>query len=125
MYTDPDKLRQILINLLSNAVKFTDHGSVTAAVESRGSDVVFEVADTGIGIPPEALERVFDEFQQQATEGRDVQRGTGLGLTISRQLARLLGGDVTVASVVGGGSTFTVSLPARYQPPLGLGGVVR
>ena len=117
MYTDPDKLRQILINLLSNAVKFTDHGSVTAAVGSRGNDVVFEVIDTGIGIPPEALERVFDEFQQQATAGRDVQRGTGLGLTISRQLARLLGGDVTVASVVGGGSTFTVSLPARYQPP--------
>jgi ammonium transporter len=117
MYTDPDKVRQILINLLSNAVKFTDRGSVTAAVKARGNDVVFEVADTGIGIPPEALERVFDEFQQQATKGRDIQRGTGLGLTISRQLARLLGGDVTVASVVGGGSTFTVSLPARYQPP--------
>ena len=117
MYTDPDKVRQILINLLSNAIKFTDHGSVTAAVESRGNDVVFEVIDTGIGIPSGALGRVFDEFQQQATEGRDVQRGTGLGLTISRQLARLLGGDVTVSSVVGGGSRFTVSLPARYQPP--------
>jgi ammonium transporter len=117
MYTDHDKVRQILINLLSNAVKFTDNGNVTTAVELRGNDVVFEVIDTGIGIPQEALERVFDEFQQQPTAGRDVQRGTGLGLTISRQLARLLGGDVTVASVVGGGSTFTISLPARYEPP--------
>jgi len=117
MFTDPDKLRQILINLLSNAVKFTDSGSVTAAVKSRGNDVVFEVVDTGIGIPPEAVERVFDEFQQQATEGRDVQRGTGLGLTIARQLARLLGGDLTVTSVVGQGSTFRVVIPARYQPP--------
>ena len=117
MHTDPDKVRQILINLLSNAVKFTDQGSVTTSVVSRGDNIVFEVIDTGIGIPPEALERVFDEFQQQATEGRDVHRGTGLGLTICRQLARLLGGDITLSSVVGGGSTFTVSIPTRYQPP--------
>jgi len=116
LYTDRDKLRQILINLLSNAVKFTDQGTVTASMEARGSSIVLKVIDTGIGIPPEAIERVFDEFQQQATEGRDVQRGTGLGLTISRRLARLLGGDITVTSVVGAGSTFTVSIPARYQP---------
>jgi len=117
MYTDPDKVRQILINLLSNAVKFTDEGQVTASVELRGANVVFEVGDTGIGIPPDALDRVFDEFQQQSTPGRDVQRGSGLGLTISRQLARLLGGDISVASTVGEGSTFTVTIPARYQPP--------
>ena len=116
MYTDRDKLRQILINLLSNAVKFTDRGTVTASMEVRGSNIVLEVIDTGIGIPPEAIERVFDEFRQQATEGRDVQRGTGLGLTISRRLARLLGGDITVTSVLGAGSTFTVSIPARYEP---------
>jgi PAS domain S-box-containing protein len=116
MYTDRDKLRQILINLLSNAVKFTDEGTVTASMEVRGSNIVLEVIDTGIGIPPEAIERVFDEFRQQVTKGRDVQRGTGLGLTISRQLARLLGGDITVTSVVGAGSTFTVSIPARYEP---------
>jgi len=117
MFTDGDKLRQILINLLSNAIKFTDEGSVTIAVTAQDSQVMFEVIDTGVGIPLDALERVFGEFQQQSTEGRKAQRGTGLGLSISRQLARLLGGDIELESAVGVGSTFRVRIPVHYSAP--------
>ncbi len=115
MFTDGDRLRQILINVLSNAVKFTDEGSVSIITTSQDHQVLFEVTDTGIGIPSDALESVFAEFQQQKTEGKKV--GTGLGLTISRQLARLLGGDIEVVSTVGIGSTFRIRIPARYTAP--------
>ena len=117
MFTDGDKLRQILINLLSNAIKFTDEGSVTIAVAAQDGQVMFEVIDTGVGIPQDALERVFGEFQQQKTEGREAHRGTGLGLSISRQLARLLGGDIELESAVGVGSTFRVQIPVHYSAP--------
>jgi PAS domain S-box-containing protein len=116
IYSDRDKVRQILINLLSNAIKFTDSGTVTLRAARDDDHVVIEVADTGIGIPAEALERIFDEFHQHETQGRQVQRGTGLGLTISRQLAHLLGGELTVTSTLGEGSVFTVVLPVRYEP---------
>jgi signal transduction histidine kinase len=113
--TDVLKLRQILVNLLTNAVKFTDHGSVTLSARADGDDVVFSVADTGIGIPPAHLEHVFDAFWQVEQAASRRVGGTGLGLSVTRRLARLLGGDVTVESTAGQGSTFSVRLPRASQ----------
>jgi signal transduction histidine kinase len=112
--TDAGKLRQILLNLLTNAVKFTDEGSVTLSAAEDGDErVAFRVEDTGAGIAPEHHDRIFDSFWQvQQTMTRRVG-GAGLGLNVARQLARLLGGDVTVESAVGKGSTFTLRLPKR------------
>jgi ammonium transporter len=113
--TDPDKLRQILLNLLSNAVKYTEAGTVTVSARTSDRRLVVEVADTGIGIPRDERDRIFDEFHQvdSSTSGR--HGGTGLGLTISRRLARALGGDITVESTPGVGSTFRLDLPIRSR----------
>jgi signal transduction histidine kinase/ligand-binding sensor domain-containing protein/CheY-like chemotaxis protein len=114
--TDPGKLRQVLINLVSNAIKFTAKGSVTLHLSSRTAPdglrilLMFEVEDTGIGIPPEEQARVFDAFVQ-AGEQRS-QKGTGLGLTISRQFVELMGGSIQLASTPGSGTRFRVELPA-------------
>jgi signal transduction histidine kinase len=111
--TDVAKLRQILLNLLSNAVKFTDRGEVSLDVTADSESICWTVTDTGIGIPSSDLERVFEPFQQ-LTEGHAGRAaGTGLGLSVSRQLARLLGGDVTAASTPGKGSTFMLRLVVR------------
>jgi signal transduction histidine kinase len=109
--TDGDKLRQVLINVIENAVTFTERGRVTVRAVERGADVVFEVQDTGIGIAAENLERIFEPFWQ--VEQRKTRRfgGTGLGLSTARRLAKLLGGDVTVESQLGVGSTFRIVLP--------------
>jgi signal transduction histidine kinase len=114
MVTDQGKLKQILMNLLSNAVKFTEMGTVTVRTRRRGDVITIAVADTGIGIPRDAQEVVFEEFRQVDSGSTRQYSGTGLGLTISRRLARLMGGDIEVQSTVGVGSTFTVSLPLRY-----------
>jgi signal transduction histidine kinase len=111
--TDPIKVRQILVNLLSNAVKFTDKGSVTAEGSARGSGATLKVIDTGIGIQPEFLHKIFDPFWQVEQKATRRATGTGLGLTVTRRLANLLGGDVDVNSTVGEGTTFTVTLPAK------------
>lgn len=111
--TDPKRVQQVLRNLLSNAFKFTPSGEVRLTVEPAPEGrVAFTVADTGIGIAPESQRRVFEAFQQAsgATAGR--YGGTGLGLTISRELAHLLGGELRVASEPGRGSAFTLTLPA-------------
>jgi CheY-like chemotaxis protein len=110
---DQEKVRQILINLLSNAIKFTEAGSVAVSARREGETLVLTVTDTGIGVPEEALERIFEEFQQVDASTTRKYGGTGLGLSISRHLARLLGGEITVESTVGEGSTFEVSLPLR------------
>jgi len=115
--TDPRKVRQVLVNLLSNAVKFTDaEGTVT--LRARRSDEALELAisDTGIGIEPEHLERIFDPFWQVEQKATRRAGGTGLGLSVSRRLARLLGGEVVVASELGRGSVFTVILPTNPAP---------
>jgi signal transduction histidine kinase/DNA-binding response OmpR family regulator/CHASE3 domain sensor protein len=115
--TDLQRLEQVLKNLVSNALKFTEHGEVELAVavagsgSSPGTRVAFSVKDTGVGIPPDQLEAVFQAFKQLDAGANRRYSGTGLGLSISRDLARLLGGDILVTSTPGVGSTFTLILP--------------
>jgi signal transduction histidine kinase len=116
LYTDRDKVKQILMNLLSNAVKFTHTGTITLTARSHKGTIAIAVADTGIGIPEAALTHVFEEFRQVDSSTTREYGGTGLGLAISQQFARLMGGDITVQSTVGVGSTFTLTLPQRYTP---------
>ena len=109
------RLRQILLNLLSNACKFTKGGEVSlrARKVGNGHDMVeLTVADTGIGMTPEQLAKLFQEFSQAEASTAKKYGGTGLGLAITRKLSRMMGGDVTVASELGKGSVFTVRLPA-------------
>ena len=117
--TDKDRLHQIVINLLSNAVKFTENGAVTISAKRHGEEIMIAVADTGIGIPAPALERIFEEFHQVDGGTTRQYGGTGLGLSISRHFARLLGGVITVQSTPGVGSTFTLTVPISYRigPP--------
>jgi signal transduction histidine kinase/DNA-binding response OmpR family regulator len=115
MHADLTKVRQVLFNLLSNACKFTERGAVSLAVhrEGTGDDawLHFSVSDTGIGLSTEQLGRLFQEFSQADADTTRKYGGTGLGLALSRRLCRLMGGDVTVTSEPGKGSTFTVRLP--------------
>lgn len=123
---DGARLKQILSNLMSNAIKFTDQGSVAlkAHVEGQGDEarLLLSVSDTGIGIAPDQIEEAFESFKQLDGGLTRKQGGTGLGLTICRNLAAALGGTITVVSEVGAGSTFTLSLPLRpaavATPPL-------
>ncbi|MGB5299899.1 MAG: response regulator [Thiogranum sp.] len=116
VYQDPTKLRQSLLNLVSNAAKFTHDGHITlqATRQTRadGDWLIFAVKDTGIGIAADKLEHVFDEFSQADNSTTRDYGGTGLGLTISRRFCQMLGGDLTVTSQPGVGSTFTIRLPA-------------
>ncbi len=115
MRSDPTRLRQVLLNLLSNACKFTSDGRI--ALDARRSDgwLEFRVADSGIGMTPPQVERLFEAFVQADASITQKFGGTGLGLAISRKLCRLMGGDVTVASDYGKGTTFTVRLPAALE----------
>jgi len=109
---DPEKLQQIVLNLLSNAVKFTESGgTIILSAEPAGKCIEIRVADTGPGISPEKLEKIFDPFVQAERRLNQPVQGVGLGLAISQDLARGMGGGVTVESVLGEGSTFTLSLP--------------
>jgi signal transduction histidine kinase len=118
IYTDDKRLSQILRNFISNALKFTTDGTVRVSATLTGdSQVTFAVSDTGIGIAAEHLEVIFDDFVQVESSIQKRLRGTGLGLSLSRKLARLLGGDVAVTSAVGQGSTFSVTIPTRLTDP--------
>ncbi len=110
---DPTRLRQILLNLLSNACKFTERGQVALVARREGEQVELAVRDTGTGIEPEQLPRLFQEFHQAGVAKHRKYGGTGLGLAISRRLVRLMGGDINAESEVGKGSVFTVTLPVR------------
>ena len=114
---DPLRLRQILVNLLGNAIKFTGQGEVRLAVHPENGHIRFAVIDTGIGIKPSQISRLFDAFEQ--ADGTITRRysGTGLGLAISLDLARLMGGSITVKSTPGQGSTFTLRLPLTKTSP--------
>jgi signal transduction histidine kinase/DNA-binding response OmpR family regulator/CHASE3 domain sensor protein len=115
--TDPQRLGQILRNLISNALKFTESGGVSVRViRGAGDTARFEVRDTGIGISEHQQEIIFDAFRQADGSTHRKYGGTGLGLTISRDLARLLGGDISVVSAPGQGSTFLLTLPLSYNP---------
>ena len=111
---DPDRLQQILLNLLTNAIKFTPPGGrITVSCERAGDRALLRVRDTGIGIAHDQLERIFDAFVQLGGESpHTTQRGVGLGLAISRELARAMGGELTADSTPGEGSVFTLELPA-------------
>ncbi|HEX6049209.1 MAG TPA: ATP-binding protein [Gemmatimonadaceae bacterium] len=115
LMTDESKVAQILRNFISNALKFTEHGVIRVRA-SRGQDdtIVFSVTDTGIGIAPENMERLFEEFAQIDNPMQRRVKGTGLGLPLSRRLARLLGGEVVVESELGRGSVFSLVLPITY-----------
>jgi signal transduction histidine kinase len=115
--TDQGKVAQILRNLVSNALKFTVRGSVRVScrLSHDGNLVLFEVADTGIGIAPENHRRIFDEFSQVENPLQITVKGTGLGLPLSQRLAGLLGGSIEIRSQVGQGSTFTLAIPPRLD----------
>jgi CheY-like chemotaxis protein len=121
MRADLTKVRQALFNLLSNACKFTERGTVGLAVarqELAGQDwIVFRVSDTGIGMTPEQLAKLFEAFSQADAATTRRFGGTGLGLALSRRLCRMMGGDVTVESEAGRGSTFTIRLPVHVAEP--------
>jgi signal transduction histidine kinase len=113
MQTDADKVRQVLLNLVGNAVKYTHQGHIRVELRKPTDGVVvIRVQDTGVGIAHEHLEHIFEPFWQVDSTQRTPDRGTGLGLSVVRRLARLLGGDVAVESAPGKGSTFTVTLSA-------------
>lgn len=117
--TDPTRLRQILINLVGNAIKFTPSGEVRLVVRQRqngtaGRTIEFDVIDTGIGMYSDQLDRLFRPFEQADTSSARVFGGAGLGLTISRQLARQLGGDIAATSELGEGSMFRVTIPTSW-----------
>jgi len=116
---DPVRLHQVLLNLAGNAIKFTDSGSVCLEVTqgSREHTLHFSVSDTGIGIPPERLPLIFDDFTQAHVSDNRVYGGTGLGLSICRQLVALMGGELTVDSQVGAGSTFSFTIPLEPGSP--------
>jgi PAS domain S-box-containing protein len=121
MRADVTKVRQALFNLLSNATKFTEHGAVSLSV-TRGpidgvDSVTFSVSDSGIGMSPEQTAKLFQAFSQADSSTTRKYGGTGLGLAISRHFCRMMGGDITVESEIGKGSTFTIRLPAEVAGP--------
>lgn len=113
--TDEDRVRQVLLNLLSNAVKYTDEGSVKLSARAHKGELKLSVADTGKGIAQDDLERVFEAFHQLAPTREAKHTGAGLGLAISREIAELLGGTLTVTSAPGEGSVFTLALPLERE----------
>ena len=119
---DPTRIRQIIFNLCSNAIKFTETGGVHIVItcshteQQHVENVSIEVADTGIGIPADKVGNIFNKFTQGDSSTNRKYGGTGLGLAITKNLTEIMGGIVTVASVEGKGSTFTVSLPLPVNP---------
>ncbi len=116
MHSDLTRTRQVLLNLLSNAAKFTEKGIITLSVQRTraggdAEEIVFSVSDTGIGMTPEQAAKLFEPFSQAETSTSRRYGGTGLGLAISRSFCQMMGGDVTLQSEAGVGSTFTVRLP--------------
>ena len=116
IFADGPKLKQVLLNLLGNAMKFTEQGSVRVSAERQGADVRINVRDTGIGVPAEDAERIFESFQQGKSGMSGKYQGTGLGLAISRRLVEMHGGRIWVKSSPGQGSTFSFTIPQRALP---------
>jgi signal transduction histidine kinase len=121
LHADQMRLRQALLNLLSNANKFTEKGTITIAAhlgQENGRDwVTVAVSDTGIGMTPEQMGKLFQEFSQGSSATASRYGGTGLGLAISRRFCQMMGGDIMVTSEPGRGSTFTIHLPRIVEAP--------
>jgi signal transduction histidine kinase len=115
--TDRTLLRRVLDNLVANAVRYTERGRVVLGCAAADGAALLTVRDTGVGIPPDQIDLVWEEFHQVANPGQDRGRGLGLGLSIVRRLAALLGCRVEIASAVGQGTTFTLSVPLASSPP--------
>ena len=121
IHADQTRLRQSLLNLASNANKFTEKGTVTITAhqgqENGRGWITFAVADTGIGMTPEQMGKLFQEFSQASSATASKYGGTGLGLAISKRFCQMMGGDITVESESGRGSTFTIRLPRIVEAP--------
>ena len=121
IHADQTRFRQSLLNLASNANKFTEKGTITISAsqkrENSGDWITFAVADTGIGMTPEQMGKLFQEFSQASSATASKYGGTGLGLAISRRFCQMMGGDITVESEPGRGSTFTIRLPRIVEAP--------
>jgi signal transduction histidine kinase len=121
LHADQMRLRQALLNLMSNANKFTERGSIAIAARQGHEDgrdcVTIAVADTGIGMTPEQMGKLFQEFSQASSRTAAKYGGTGLGLAISKRFCQMMGGDITVESAPGKGSTFTIRLPRVVDAP--------
>src|SRR3954453_8860011 len=121
LHADQMRLRQALLNLMSNANKFTDRGTITIDARQRqenGCDrITLAVKDTGIGMTPDQMGKLFQEFSQASSATASKYGGTGLGLVISRRFCQMMGGDITVESGLGRGSTFTIRLPRIVGAP--------
>jgi signal transduction histidine kinase len=120
MEADRTRTRQVLLNLLSNASKFTENGTITLSAHrvsngDGGENLIFCVRDTGIGMSPQQLDRVFEAFAQAEVSTSSKYGGTGLGLAITRKFCEIMGGDINVTSTVGKGSAFTVRLPVHMR----------
>ncbi len=115
MRADVTKVRQTLFNLLSNASKFTEKGTITLRVVKAGTNFVFDVIDNGIGMTPEQVGRLFRAFSQADASTTKKYGGTGLGLALSRKFCQIMGGDMTVTSEHGKGSTFSATIPVEVQ----------
>lgn len=116
LLADPDRIQQVIINLLSNALRFTENGKVTlhARVSPESNELIIGVRDTGRGIPPEEVGRLFQRFSQLAQESPKLRQGTGLGLSICRELVEMHGGRIWVDSAPGLGSNFQFALPLQH-----------
>lgn len=114
VWADETRLRQVLLNLYSNATKYTDEGHITLHITEQDDTLTFAVEDTGLGIDPEFHDKLFQEFQQAKSGGRDPRSGSGLGLAISRQLLDLMGGDIWMDSTINEGSTFSFRV-SKYK----------
>ncbi|TKD63539.1 chemotaxis protein CheB [Flavobacterium sp. ASW18X] len=123
--TDPNRLKQVLINLIGNALKFTDKGHVKFGYQIEGDFVMFRVTDTGIGITEDKLKLIFERFERVNPSNTDKYSGKGLGLSISKGIIGLLGGEIKVESVPGQGSTFSFIIPYSKTKPVSLGFIVK
>ena len=116
VFADGPKLKQVLLNLLGNAIKFTESGSVRVTAERQGAELIVNVRDSGIGVPPEDSERIFESFTQGKSGVSGKYQGTGLGLAICRRLVEMHGGRIWVKSTPGQGSVFSFTIPQRAVP---------
>ena len=116
---DERRISQVLLNLLGNAIKFTDSGEIRIAAGVQNNRFSVSVIDTGPGIPPSEQAKIFEEFHQVDSSNTKAKGGTGLGLAISRRIVEMHGGSLSVQSVVGTGSTFTLELPVRVEEQVG------